>query len=48
MCPIDFLKFDFINELLQENCTAPFLQKYYKKAKNIASPWFFENGLLKH
>ena len=38
LCPIDFSELNFINKLLQANCTAPSLQKHHKKAKNVASP----------
>ena len=48
LCFVDSLEFDFINELLQANHMAPFLQEHREKAKNVASPWSFENGLLKH
>jgi hypothetical protein len=48
MCPIDPSGLDFIDELLQTNRTAPSLQEYREKAKNVTSPWSLENGLLKH
>ena len=48
MCPVDFLKLNFIDELLQANYTAPSLQKHCEKAKNVASRWSLKNGLLKH
>jgi len=48
ICPVDSSKFNFINELLQANYTAPSLQKHCEKAKNIASLYSFKNGLLKH
>ena len=48
ICPVDTIEFDLINELLQVNYTALSLQEYHKKAKNKASPWALENGLLKY
>ena len=45
---MDSLELDFIDKLLQANCTAPSLQEYCEKAKDVASPQSFENGLLKH
>ena len=48
MYPINPLGFNFINKLLQVNCTASSLQEYRKKAKNITSLWSLKNGLLKY
>ena len=48
MYPINPLGLDLINELLQINRTAPSLQEYRKKAKNIISLQSLKNGLLKH
>ena len=48
MYPINLLGLNLINELLQTNCTAPSLQEYHKKAKNVTSSQSLENGLLKH
>jgi hypothetical protein len=48
MYPIDPSGLDLIDELLQTNRTAPSLQEYREKAKNVTSPWSLENGLLKH
>src|SRR6266705_2213365 len=48
ICPIDATELDLINELLQANRTAASLQEYREKAKDVASPWSLENGLLKH
>ena len=48
MCPINPLGLNFINKLLQINYTAPSLQEYRKKAKNITSLQSLKNGLLKH
>ena len=48
ICPVDTTELDFIDELLQANRTAASLQEYREKAKDAASPWSLENGLLKH
>ncbi len=48
ICPINPLGLNFINKLLQINRTAPSLQEYRKKAKNITSLQSLKNGLLKH
>ena len=48
MCPINTTELNLINKLLQANCTAPSLQKYCKKAKDITSLQSLKNGLLKH
>ena len=48
ICPIDFIKFNLIDELLQANCTDPSLQEYREKVKDATSLWSFKNGLLKH
>src|SRR6266568_3700306 len=48
ICPIDATELDLIDKLLQANRTAASLQEYREKAKDVASPWSLENGLLKH
>src|SRR5438045_1246820 len=48
LCSIDKSGLDFIDELLQANCTATSLQEYHEEAKDGKGKWTLENGLLKH
>ena len=48
MCLIEILELDFIDELLQANCTTNSLQKYHEDAKDNKSRQTLENRLLKH
>ena len=48
MYPINPLELNFINKLLQINRTAPSLQEYHKKAKNVTILQFLKYGLLKY
>src|SRR5436190_2181733 len=48
LCSIDKSGLDFIDELLQANCTATSLQEYCEEAKDGKGKWTLENGLLKH
>src|SRR5438045_5290169 len=48
LCSINKLGLDFIDELLQANCTATSLQEYCEEAKDGKGKWTLENGVLKH
>ena len=48
MCPINTMELNLINKLLQANYTAPSLQEYHKKAKDVTSLQSLKNRLLKH
>ena len=48
MCPINTTELNLINKLLQANYTAPSLQEYCKKAKDVTSLQSLKNGLLKY
>ena len=48
MCPINTTELNLINKLLQANRTAPSLQEYRKKAKDVTSLQSLKNGLLKY
>src|SRR5438045_5138856 len=48
LCSINKSGLDFIDELLQANCTATSLQEYCEEAKDGKGKWTLENGLLKH
>jgi len=48
ICPINSIELDLIDKLLQVNRTAPSLQEYREKVKNVSSPWSLESRLLKH
>ena len=46
LCSINKSGLDFIDELLQANCTATSLQEYCEEAKDGKGKWTLENGLL--
>ena len=48
MCPINTMELNLIDKLLQANYTAPSLQEYREKAKDVTSLQSLETGLLKH